>query len=202
MKLKVVVVDLEVPARVKKWGLRLGIPLAVLFGGGAVAYAAGLVTWTSGQTLTAQDLNNDFGLLETAIGAIGTVVEQHSDAVQSGATSSDVIYGGMTLTLTPGTWLVLGDASLSTTVSIDEVQLGLYNATAGADFTDAKGAIATTTNLGLTVDVTVSKVLTVTANTAVQLHGYRNGVSALSFGSTNPGIVLTGGARLAAVRLQ
>jgi hypothetical protein len=58
--MKVVVVDLEIPPRVKKWGLRLGIPLVILLGAGAAAYAAGLVTWTDGQTLTAADLNNNF----------------------------------------------------------------------------------------------------------------------------------------------
>jgi hypothetical protein len=70
MKLKFVVVDVEVPSRVKKWGLGLGIPLAVMLGGGAVAYAAGLMTWTSGQTLTAADLNNNFSLLQSEITAL------------------------------------------------------------------------------------------------------------------------------------
>jgi hypothetical protein len=60
MKLKIVIVDLEVPPGAKKWALRLGIPAAVLLGGGAVAYAAGLVTWSDGQTLSAADLNGNF----------------------------------------------------------------------------------------------------------------------------------------------
>jgi hypothetical protein len=55
---------------VKKWGLRLGIPLGVLLGGGAVAYAAGLVTWTSGQVLTAADLNSNFSQLQSQITAL------------------------------------------------------------------------------------------------------------------------------------
>jgi C1q domain len=67
MNVKVVVVDLEIPPKVKKWGLRLGIPLAVILGGTAVAYAAGLVTWTSGQTLTAADLNANFSALQNQI---------------------------------------------------------------------------------------------------------------------------------------
>jgi hypothetical protein len=70
MKLKVVVIDLEVPPRVKKWGLRLGIPLGVLLGGGAVAYAAALVTWSNGQVLTAADLNNNFSQLQSQITAL------------------------------------------------------------------------------------------------------------------------------------
>jgi C1q domain len=70
MKLKVVVVDLEIPPRMKRWGLRLGIPAVVLLGGGAIAYAAGLVTWSSGQTLQASDLNNNFSYLQGEIAAL------------------------------------------------------------------------------------------------------------------------------------
>ena len=39
MKVKLVIVDLEIPPRIKRWGLRIGIPLAVLFGGGYRASA-------------------------------------------------------------------------------------------------------------------------------------------------------------------
>ncbi len=70
MKLKVIIVDLEVPPRVKKWGLRLGMPLAMLLGGSAVAYAAGIVTWNDGQKLTAADLNNNFSQLQSEIAAL------------------------------------------------------------------------------------------------------------------------------------
>jgi hypothetical protein len=62
MKVKVYVVDLEIPLRVKKWGLRIGIPLGLLFGGGAIAWAAGLHTWSNGDTLNATDLNGNFTL--------------------------------------------------------------------------------------------------------------------------------------------
>jgi hypothetical protein len=67
MKLKVVIVDLEIPPHVKRWALRIGIPLAVLLGGSAIAYAAGLVTWTDGQTLKAADLNANFSNLQGQI---------------------------------------------------------------------------------------------------------------------------------------
>ena len=67
MKLKMVVVDFEIPARVKKWGLRVGIPAAVLLGGGAIAYAGGLTTFTDGQTLHASDLNANFTALQGQI---------------------------------------------------------------------------------------------------------------------------------------
>lgn len=38
MKVKVYVIDFEIPARVKRWALRMGIPLGVLVAGG-VAFA-------------------------------------------------------------------------------------------------------------------------------------------------------------------
>jgi phage-related minor tail protein len=60
MKIKVYVIDMEIPARIKKWALAVGVPAAVVLGGGAVAWASGLVTWTTGQTLQAADLNNNF----------------------------------------------------------------------------------------------------------------------------------------------
>ena len=67
MKIKIAVIDLEIPPRVKKWALRIGIPLGVLFGGGAAAWAGGLVTWNSGQTLKASDLNANFAYLQSEI---------------------------------------------------------------------------------------------------------------------------------------
>jgi hypothetical protein len=89
MKIKVVVVDLEIPPRVKKWMLRAGIPLGVLFGGGAVAWAAGLHTWNDGDTLTSADLNGNFTNLQTQITALQAQVHPASAfrAVLSGATS-------------------------------------------------------------------------------------------------------------------
>lgn len=70
MKLKVVIIDLEIPPRVKKWALRIGIPTVALLGGGALAYAEGLVTWSSGQTLHATDLNDNFTYLQGEIAAL------------------------------------------------------------------------------------------------------------------------------------
>jgi hypothetical protein len=67
MKLKVVIVDLEIPPRVKKWAIRIGIPVGVLLGGGAYAWAAGLVSWNPGQTLTNTDLNGNFTYIQGEI---------------------------------------------------------------------------------------------------------------------------------------
>jgi hypothetical protein len=74
MRLKIVIVDFEIPPRVKRWVLRVGIPAVVLVGGTAVAYATSLpVTWSSGQTLQAADLNNNFSYLQNEIAGDGGV---------------------------------------------------------------------------------------------------------------------------------
>ena len=66
MRLKVYVIDFEIPARVKKWGRRLGIPAFVL-SVAAVAFAAPLHVWATGDTLQATDLNGNFSNLQGQI---------------------------------------------------------------------------------------------------------------------------------------
>jgi phage-related tail fiber protein len=102
MKLKIVIVDLEIPPRVKRWGLRLGIPAVVLLGGAAVAYAGGLVTlvtWSQGQTLNASDLNANFAAVQTPPGTI---------VAYGGSESGD---GGVDEA--PSGWLYCNGAALS-----------------------------------------------------------------------------------------
>jgi hypothetical protein len=70
MKLKIVVVDFELSSRAKKWGLWLGLPLTVLFGAGSIAWANGLKTWQSGDTLQASDLNANFQYMQDQITAL------------------------------------------------------------------------------------------------------------------------------------
>jgi hypothetical protein len=95
MKLKVVVVDLEIPPGVKKWALRLGIPVAVLLGGGGVALAAGLVTWSSGQTLQAADLNNNFTYLSGEISALQSSQSALQSSVSTLQTSVSTLQSSM-----------------------------------------------------------------------------------------------------------
>ena len=53
MKLKVYVIDLEIPARVKRWMFRIGA-LVLVLGGAAIALPASpLHTWATGDTLSA-----------------------------------------------------------------------------------------------------------------------------------------------------
>jgi hypothetical protein len=66
MKLKVVIVDLELSPRAKRLALRIGIPLLVL-GGATVAYASVPVNFMAGSTLHAADLNANFTALDARI---------------------------------------------------------------------------------------------------------------------------------------
>jgi C1q domain len=82
MKVKLVVIDLEIPPSVKKWGIRLGIPLAVLIGGSGLAWAAMLHTWNNGDPLKADDLNGNFAALQGEIAAL----QQSTAALQQSTT--------------------------------------------------------------------------------------------------------------------
>jgi hypothetical protein len=69
VKLKVYVVDLEIPARMKMWALRIGA-FVVLAGTAAIAIAAVPKVWVSQETLLASDLNGNFSALDTRVSAI------------------------------------------------------------------------------------------------------------------------------------
>ena len=80
MKLKIVIVDFEIPARVKRWALRIAIP-AVVVGAAAVAFAA--PTWTifQGATmLTAQQLNDNFSILQGQITPLQTALSAANES--------------------------------------------------------------------------------------------------------------------------
>jgi hypothetical protein len=66
MKVKVYVIDLEIPPRVKKWAFRIGTPLVALFVGG-VAFAGLPGGYADGQPLTKAILDNNFNYLQSEI---------------------------------------------------------------------------------------------------------------------------------------
>jgi hypothetical protein len=70
MKVRIVVIDWEIPARVKKWALRLGIPLGGLATAGGIAYASLPHVFASGETLSAANLNADLQSLDTRLAAL------------------------------------------------------------------------------------------------------------------------------------
>lgn len=87
MKIKLVVVDVEIPIKVKKWGIRIGVPAAVLLVGSGIAWAAGLKTWASGDALTAADLNGNFQYLQAQISP-STFAPRAPSAVHAGISAN------------------------------------------------------------------------------------------------------------------
>jgi hypothetical protein len=81
MQFKVVVVDLEIPPRAKRLLLRVALPVAILLGGGALAYANVPKTWAPGETLTAADLNGNFSALDARVTALESKQAGHTSAV-------------------------------------------------------------------------------------------------------------------------
>jgi hypothetical protein len=78
VKLKIYVVDLELGVRLKKWLLRVGVTV-LLLGAAAVALAAGpLHVWSTGDTLQANDLNNNFSNLQNQI-TYRTIARAHGN---------------------------------------------------------------------------------------------------------------------------
>lgn len=71
MRLKVVIVDLELSRLERRIMAAIAISVLVL-AGGALAYAAVPRSWNSGDTLTAMDLNANFASLDIRVTAIET----------------------------------------------------------------------------------------------------------------------------------
>jgi microcystin-dependent protein len=84
MKIKIVTVDFEIPQRFKLLALRIGIPIAVMLGGGALAYA-NLPQFQDGATLTAAALNSSF----SAVAPPGTILAFAGTTCPSGTIAAD-----------------------------------------------------------------------------------------------------------------
>jgi hypothetical protein len=70
MKIKVYVLDLEIPRKTKRIALLLSAPLVVLIGLGAIAYATVPNIFTSGEALSSAQMNANFGNLDGRLTAI------------------------------------------------------------------------------------------------------------------------------------
>jgi hypothetical protein len=92
MKIKVYVVDLEIPRRVKRWSLLVGVPLGLLFGVVAIAYAS-LTTFKAGDPLSATTMNANFADLNTRLTAVESLVAK---ATADGGYSLGATYCGST----------------------------------------------------------------------------------------------------------
>jgi C1q domain-containing protein len=136
LKIKVYVFDFEVSPRVKRNALRIAIPLALLLGGGALAYAQGLVSWSSGQTLTAANLNSNFSYLQGQITTPGLAPRTPS-AFRATMTST----AGITIPSQSNTKVVfnnelfdLGDEYSTSTGIFTPVNAGVYLITCGVEY--------------------------------------------------------------------
>jgi hypothetical protein len=83
VKIKIVVIDLEIPPRVKRWAIRVGIPAAVVAGLGAIAYASVPISFIAHGPLTAADLNADFNSLDGRVSLLETLVPNATHAVSA-----------------------------------------------------------------------------------------------------------------------
>jgi hypothetical protein len=102
MKIKVVVIDLELSRRAKRIAAAVAIPL-VLLGGAAVGYAEVPRTWKDGETLKAEDLNASFKALDAVIEARlpGTTWKPYTPQIAGAAPL---------VTTTSGAWRRVGDS--------------------------------------------------------------------------------------------
>jgi hypothetical protein len=82
VKIKIVVIDLEIPPRVKRWALRIAVPAAVV-AGSAIAYASVPVPFTAGSPLKAVDLMADFNSLDTRVTTLETLVPNATHAISA-----------------------------------------------------------------------------------------------------------------------
>ncbi|HEX6243888.1 MAG TPA: hypothetical protein VFZ61_23395 [Polyangiales bacterium] len=102
MKLKVVVIDLEMSPALKRW--LLGGAAALIGTGATLAYAAPAHVWSNGDTLTAEHLNAAFGDLDARlakldgrVGAIESIAAQSRSAfLATRSDAQDVPHGNDT----------------------------------------------------------------------------------------------------------
>ncbi len=70
MKIKVLVIDLEMSSRAKRVAIQFGLPVGILVGAAAVAYANVPHSFNDGDILTSADLNGNFDALDKRITAL------------------------------------------------------------------------------------------------------------------------------------
>lgn len=103
-------------------------------------------------------------------------IEAKSSVAEAfGATSADVQYNSIVLTLTPGKWLIAAQATVGSDVT-DGKQLGIWNATAGGPLANSKGPAVDCVGGGY-VGLTTVCYTESAVNVAVKMIAYRNGAS-------------------------
>jgi hypothetical protein len=80
VKIKIVVVDLEIPPRAKRAALGIGLPIALLAGASAIAYAGVPKVWTAGEPLKAAELNQDLAGLDQRLSSLESAASTYAAA--------------------------------------------------------------------------------------------------------------------------
>jgi hypothetical protein len=88
MKVKIIVIDWEVPQRFRRLGLRIGLPVVLLVSGGAIGHAAVPNVFSSGQTLSAAILNQNFDDVDKRVARLETTVPNATHAVTADTASA------------------------------------------------------------------------------------------------------------------
>lgn len=135
-----------------------------------------------------------------ALKKLFTVVESISTTVQGpGAVGTPVVYNTVEVNLSTGTWLVYGQATMSSQTAADAKKLNFYNQTLGATIANASSPVVDAGAINVNQLFSTIAVLKFNSETKVRLQGQQNGGSQITFGTA-----LAAGAiqRLTAVRLQ
>lgn len=190
--------------------VKVGGAFLFIIGLCAVVNAAPAHTSSRGEILTATNLNETFSGLDARIAKVEALPEAPLESVSDapatgtiptgGADGTPLVYPGVTLTLTPGTWLVEAYASVYPTGNRDTLQLGLYNATTNAQVSQSRSGVGVV-ELGMLIPLFTSKVLTVSTKTDIRMIAYPNGSSAPNVGGAGS-IRLPEPQRMTAVKLR
>lgn len=178
-------------------------PLTVKLGGSDVAVQA--TALESAGPLVVNDVvavlsfDADLLVIGTIAGPPVTVNGSSTAAEGPSGLGTDLTYTQITVALTPGKWLMYGQATLVNGSAQDGMQLALWNNTAGSEIADTSGPVAIPPATGGIVHVTTTAIVTVTSNIDVRLRGKRNGGSTVTFGYG--GGTLAGEQRITGVRL-
>jgi len=209
MRLKMIVVDLELTRRQRCFG-GLGLVAAVVLATSA-AFAAP-TAFVAGSTLKAADLNANFAELHarlTTLEAEPTYLVSTSSVAQTGPGSGDLVYDHVEVELTPGTWFVEGSGTLHTNIE-DAVQLALWDQTNLVEVPASRGPASLSVrrsesgcapNQCMPAPGSASSVITVTTATKIRIKAIRLSGTAVTLGAAD-GLALAPLNRIWAVRLR
>lgn len=148
-----------------------------------MAWTTPKTDFSPGNVLTAAQMNDIGGNLNE-LRNTPTALSAQDTTTQTGTLGNDFTYTTAEITLTPGTWMVQGQASLINTVTADSTSASLWNQTTGAEVANSTGARATTSTTMENNLVTRLTLITVTVNTAIRVRCKRNGGSTIRAAST------------------